>query len=571
MDHSLNPYRPGAGTLPPELAGRDDLIARFRESCARLRNGLPGAHYIAIGLRGVGKTVLLNEFESQASDLGIAVAHVEADEALTFGLQISVAMRRLLLQLSPSDRIRDKVQLALRVLKGFTLCIPGGPEFRLDIQPLAGTGDSGSFEHDLVDLFVSVGQASEDANRPTLLAIDELQYLRHSDLAALATALHRCNQLSLPIMVIGAGLPNLQGKYGEAKSYAERLFTFLPLDQLSAPDSIRALQIPAQRSGGQFEEEALRLILEATEGYPYFIQSYGFHIWNVAQQSLMTADDYFAARPDIQEILDHSFFGVRLERSTSAEREYLRVMSSLGTGPHSLATIAQNAQFAEDATELSTSLINKGLIFADIEDRLAFTVPQFVGFLRRQYADEAEWMRLYLEDLGYTIPEGLSKEFVETSRRHGTDDIRTLGQAKLWSIFRREYFPTRGVLSASAFEVIVGNEMTRVQCRLSMNGVETAQYQVGSGPIDACAKCVSSAIGQRLEIVDYEEQAVLAGRIDDISDRKATAIAYVKASFGDRTMWGLAEDLSILDASLRAVVNAADRKLRHHGPVFRVP
>lgn len=383
MDPLDNPYRPGAGTPPPALMGRDALIDAFGVTVRRAVAGMPGKSLMPIGLRGVGKTVLLNRFGELASDAGMTTAFIEAPETGDFRTLLAVRIRKILLGLERTGASRAALR-ALRVLKTFTLQLPDGSRLALDVDAMAGEADSGDLASDLTDLMVATGEAAADRSAGLLLAIDEVQYLEPVELAALISAVHRTTQLSLPVVLVGAGLPQLPGLAGEAKSYAERLFDFPMIGSLAESDAMAAIAIPAQERSADFTDEALELIVAESQGYPYFLQEWGYHVWNNAGETPVTVDDVSSVRPIVVDQLDRNFFLVRADRLTPRERDYLRAMAHLGPGPHRSGDIAAMLGVkVESVAPRRSQLIAKGMIFSPAHGDTAFTVPLFDEYLRR--------------------------------------------------------------------------------------------------------------------------------------------------------------------------------------------
>lgn len=383
MEELENPYRPGAGTTPPALRGRDHLLAQFSTTLARARSGRPGKSVMAVGLRGVGKTVLLNRFAELAVGDGYDVAFVEAADGGSFATVLAVRLRKILLELD-RGAVSTRVARALRVLKSFTLQLPDGSTIHLDPEPLLGEADSGRLDDDLTDLLVAVGEAARDRGRGILVAVDEVQYLSEAELSALIVAVHRTTQLNLPLVVVGAGLPQLPGLAGEARSYSERLFAFPEIGSLDDADARAALAIPAAAAGVTFRDDALAELVRASHGYPYFLQEWGYHVWNHALGPAVPVDDVHAVRPLVLAALDRDFFRVRLDRLTPKEREYLRSMAELGPGPHRSGDIAARLGVrVESVGPRRSALIRKGMIYSPAHGDTAFTVPLFDEFLRR--------------------------------------------------------------------------------------------------------------------------------------------------------------------------------------------
>lgn len=383
MDEFANPYRPGAGTSPPALLGRDALIDHFGTTVRRALRGRPGKSVIPIGLRGVGKTVLLNRFTEIADLEGLAVGFIEAPDTGRFTSMLAQRLRRILLMFDRGTG-SAKVLRALRVLKTFSYQLPDGSSIAIDVDGLAGHADSGNLSDDVTDLLVAAGEAALERSTGILLAIDEVQYLTVEELSALISAIHRTTQLNLPVVLVGAGLPQLRGLAGNAKSYAERLFEFPTVGALSEDDARAALAIPAHSEGVDFSDGALDRVLALAHGYPYFLQEWGYHTWNAAVGSPITAADVDAVSPKVLDHLDRNFFLVRFDRLTPAEKKYLRAMAALGSGPHRSGDIATTLGVrVETVAPRRSGLITKGMIYSPAHGDTAFTVPLFDEFLRR--------------------------------------------------------------------------------------------------------------------------------------------------------------------------------------------
>lgn len=351
----------------------------------RLLLGRSGRGQLLTGLRGVGKTVLLNEFERIADRRGFFHAHIEVTEDGRLPGRIAAGLRLVLLQMDAKQRIGGRIRRALGVLKAFSLKVPGGPEIGVDIDAVMGPADSGDLALDLAGLFVEVGEVARDHGCGVLLTLDELQYVPLDTLAALVQGLHRASQLALPILVAGAGLPSLPALSGEAKSYAERMFVFPVIGSLSPSDAADALVKPAADEGVDWEAGAVEQALELTKGYPYFIQEFGKQAWDVAEgPAAIAADDVTrAARLAIAE-LDQGFFQVRIGRLTDQERAYLRAMAELGPGPVRSGDVAR--QLGKRTTALGPvrdQLVKKGLCYSQRWGELDFTVPMFDQFVKR--------------------------------------------------------------------------------------------------------------------------------------------------------------------------------------------
>jgi hypothetical protein len=383
MDELTNPYRPGAGTRPPALLGRDAMIDHFGTMVRRAMAGQPGKSLIPIGLRGVGKTVLLNRFAEIAEHEGLAVGFIEAPETGDFRVLLVNRLRKVLLAYD-NERRTAKVLKALRVLKTFSLQLPDGSRLSIDVDALVGEADSGSLADDVTDLLVAIGEAAHERGSGVLLAIDELQYLGEPELAAIITAIHRTTQLDLPVALVGAGLPQLPGLAGDAKSYAERLFEFPHIGSLEPDDARAALVVPAAEHDVEFTDAAIDAILEQAHGYPYFLQEWGYQVWNAASTSPIDRALVDAVTPQVIAHLDANFFAVRFDRLTPTEKTYLRAMAALGPGPHRSGDIATELGVkVESIAPRRSALISKGMAYSPSHGLTAFTVPLFDEFLLR--------------------------------------------------------------------------------------------------------------------------------------------------------------------------------------------
>jgi hypothetical protein len=383
MDPIENPFSPGAGTPPPAFLGREELLESYRVALRRTIAGRPGKSIMPIGLRGVGKTVLLNRFDQMAQDEGLVGAFIEAPETGDFEHLLAARLRSILLRLDAGS-VSSAVKRALGTLKSFSYTLPDGSSMSLDVDAIAGRADSGVLADDVTDLMVAAGEAVQDRRQGLLLAIDEVQYLDGEELAALITAVHRTVQLGLPVILVGAGLPQLPGLAGNAKSYAERLFDFPEIDSLDDDDATAVLALPARELGVEFSSEALARLLKFTKGYPYFLQEWGYHVWNAAPSASIVLEDVMFAARDVQRRLDENFFRVRMDRLTPAERRYLVAMAELGPGPHRSGDIAAKLSVkVESVAPRRSALIKKGMVYSPAHGDTAFTVPMFDDFLRR--------------------------------------------------------------------------------------------------------------------------------------------------------------------------------------------
>ncbi|MBU1701583.1 MAG: ATP-binding protein [Candidatus Eisenbacteria bacterium] len=391
MDKIKNPFSPGAGTPPPELAGRDAILEQAHVLLGRIRERRPEKSILMTGLRGVGKTVLLNEMERMAVHDGYSTILIEAHEDKNLALLLIPQLRRLLFNLDRIAGAGDKVRRGIGVLKSFIGGVKitvGDVEFGLDIDPEQGAADSGDLEIDLPSLFTAVAEAAEERRTCVAILIDEIQYLRSPELSALIMAMHRMQQRQLPLLLIGAGLPILPGLAGESKSYAERLFNFPDIGPLSELEAAKALREPIEAAGETVETAALGDIFRMTQGYPYFLQEWGYQAWNHAVSSPITLRIVQETTTLVERRLDENFFRVRFNRLTPREKTYLRAMAELGAGPYRTADIAE--VLGVKITTLGpvrAKLIKKGMIYSPAHGDMAFTVPLFDKFMLRTIPD----------------------------------------------------------------------------------------------------------------------------------------------------------------------------------------
>ncbi|MCC7232493.1 MAG: ATP-binding protein [Bacteroidia bacterium] len=387
MDPVNNPYSPGAGTRPPELTGRENLRRTMQVAIARKRKGLNAKSILIVGLRGVGKTVLLDLIRDDAENSGVHTIRIEAPEKRSLPALIAPQLRKELLRLSLIENAKTNARRALKALAGFAKSLKvkyNDIEIGFDEEPEPGLANNGDLEHDLPELLEVVGQAAQKADTALVLLIDELQYVEEDQLAALITALHRCAQRNLPVTLVGAGLPQLRGQMGNAKSYAERLFEFPELGPLLKSEVFEALEKPAEELNVRFNRNALELIFNKTKGYPYFIQEWGKHSWDIATKSPITTLDVEHATNIAIADLDASFFRVRFDRLTPSEKVYLRAMAELGEGPHRSGDIADIlSKNVNQLAPVRSKLIEKGMIYSPNHGETAFTVPLFDEFMRR--------------------------------------------------------------------------------------------------------------------------------------------------------------------------------------------
>lgn len=384
MDPRRNPFAPGAGARPPELAGRETIITAATIALERIQRGRPEKSQMLLGLRGVGKTVLLNHLTQIAEDLGYLVVPLEAPEGQRLAAFLAPALKSTLLKLSRVEQAKDLAQRALGVLRGFASAFHVSiGEIDVAINPVS-TADSGNLEIDLPELIGSVARAAEAAQKSVAIFLDEVQYLSEEDLRAIIVAMHRVAQRGLPLILFGAGLPQVAALAGEAKSYAERLFDYPEVGPLDAPSAASAITDPLEDEGETITVEAIEAIVSITEGYPYFLQEWGKHSWNCADQSPIQVTDVEQASQLATDALDRSFFRVRFDRLTPREQDYLRAMASLGAGPHRSGDVAEALGIAvERAGPLRSGLIRKGMIWSPSHGQTAFTVPMFDRFMIR--------------------------------------------------------------------------------------------------------------------------------------------------------------------------------------------
>jgi hypothetical protein len=394
VDPVRNPYAPGAGQRPPELAGRDREISQFGVVLERVARGRPERSMVLTGLRGVGKTVLLNTFRSMAMQKLWGTGKIEARPDQSIRRPVAGALHMAVRELAPRHRAPDRIEYFLGVLKAFALAGPKAPkgssvtaQLGIDVPALRGRADSGDLEIDLTELFADAATVAGDLGVGIALFVDEMQDVPPADVSALCTACHELSQTGGPLIVVGAGLPHLPSVLSASKSYSERLFRYVRIDRLDRDAADHALIAPAQREDVEFQQDALDALYEAADGYPYFVQAYGKVTWDVAAASPVTARDVSVAAPEAEDELAVGFFGSRYERATPAEREYMRTMAVLGDEPVPTSAVAE--ELGRKPSSLSPArdaLIKKGLIYSSERGLIAFTVPHFGKFLRAQPA-----------------------------------------------------------------------------------------------------------------------------------------------------------------------------------------
>lgn len=391
MDPVRNPFAPGAGSRPPELAGRESILHDAQVAVQRALLGKPSRSQMLLGLRGVGKTVLLNKIEEIAEAAGHVTSSIEAPEGKSLSELLVPKINQALRKFSTSEQAKAKTHQALRALRSFASVfkLSYGDVF-LAVDPEVGVADSGDIESDLPELFVRVGEAAKAAGKAWTLLIDEVQYLRPADLAAVIVALHKVCQKDLPVLFFGAGLPQVAALSGDAKSYAERLFHYPAVGPLESNDAKSAIRQPVEAEGEKITDEALNDILLKTLGYPYFLQEWGYQCWNIAVGTEIKLSDASQAAGEATRRLDDGFFKVRFDRLTPKEREYVIAMARLGPGPYRSSDIATALNETHQSLGPRRSqIISKGMIYSPSHGDIAFTVPMFNEYLIRNYVKKS--------------------------------------------------------------------------------------------------------------------------------------------------------------------------------------
>jgi hypothetical protein len=394
VDPVRNPYAPGAGQRPPELAGRDRELAQFDVVLERVARGRPERSLVLTGLRGVGKTVLLNALRSQAINRLWGTGKIEARPDQSIRRPLASALHMAVRELTPRHRDPEQVDRFLGVLKAFAMrSVPESGKLRdrwqpgVDVPAATGRADTGDIEVDLVELLVDAADVARDVGVGIALFVDEMQDIPPTDVSALCAACHELSQQALPLVVVGAGLPHLPAVLSASKSYSERLFRYVRIDKLDRVAADLALVAPAAEEGVEYAAAALDALYEVTEGYPYFVQAYGKVTWDNAPHSPVSRDDVYVAAPEAEAELAVGFFGSRYERATPAERDYLRAMAGLsGETDGSVPTAAVADHLGRKPSSLSPardSLMKKGLVYSAERGTIAFTVPHFGSYLRK--------------------------------------------------------------------------------------------------------------------------------------------------------------------------------------------
>ncbi len=389
MDPVRNPFAPGAGSQPPELAGRGRIIDDARVTLQRILAGRSSQSQLLLGLRGVGKTVLLNRIETMAQEQGFVSSFIEAPEDRALPELLYPKLHQVLRKFSLKESAKAKAVAALQALKSFASAFKVSVgDVSIAYEPEVGVADSGNLDDDLTELFLLVGEAAKAAEKGWALLIDEVQYLTDRDLSALIVALHRVNQKNLPIVFFGAGLPQLAAMAGDAKSYAERLFIYPDVDALDLNAASDAIRQPVEDEGESIDYDAVQEIVATTRGYPYFLQEWGFQAWNQAEGGAITKADVMLATTQALRRLDDGFFNVRLERLTPKEREYVFAMASLGHGPYRSTDVANKlGESIQSLGPCRSKIISKGMIYSPAYGDIAFTVPMFDDFIRRNFSN----------------------------------------------------------------------------------------------------------------------------------------------------------------------------------------
>lgn len=390
MDPLRNPFAPGAGNQPPELAGRDDVIAAATVAVKRVLAGRHDRSQMFLGLRGTGKTVLLNKIEAIGAEDKFYTTLLETSEKQSLADLLVPQIQQTLRKLSVATAARAAVSAAARAARNFAKAFKvkwGDVEMTVEAEP--GVSDSGNLEHDLTDLFIRIGEACRTVGRGWMVLIDEVQYLDTHELSALIVALHKVSQRNLPVLFFGAGLPQVAALSGEAKSYSERLFQFPPIGPLSDDAAAQAIREPVEAEGEAIEDDAVLLIVERTHAYPYFLQEWGHQAWAAAASSPIKAADVERATPNALRRLDSGFFRVRFDQLTPKEREYVFAMASLDHSPYRSGDVARSmGETTRALGPCRAAIIRKGMIYMPANGDLAFTVPMFDDFLRRNHAEQ---------------------------------------------------------------------------------------------------------------------------------------------------------------------------------------
>ncbi len=385
MDPIRNPFAPGAGSQPPELAGRDNIIKDAEIALQRILIGRHDKSQILLGLRGTGKTVILNKIEQLAEKHGHLTSYIEAPDNKSLTELLYPKIHQVLRKLSMLESAKAASHRAMRALRSFASAfnITVG-DMSLSVDAEQGTADSGNLEYDMCDLFIRVGEAAKSAEKAWTLLIDEVQYLSDKEFSALIVAIHRVNQKNLPILFFGAGLPQVAALSGDAKSYAERLFNYPSIGALDTKAAMAAIKQPVEDEGESISDEALQRIITKTECYPYFLQEWGYQSWNISDGSPINSNDVDLASKAAIKRLDDGFFRVRFDRLSPKERSYVLAMASLGKGPYRSSDVSNKiGESVQSLGALRAKIIHKGMIYSPTYGDIAFTVPMFEEYLAR--------------------------------------------------------------------------------------------------------------------------------------------------------------------------------------------
>ena len=393
LNLKVNPYTPGAGMVPRYLAGREDILEDAKDTLAYIANGYATRSVVYYGLRGVGKTVLLTEIENIAAENKIYYEHIEAMENGSFMSSISLYVNKVLRKMSIVEKAKQYIDTAFSVAAAFQVFYNKEGEASVGVNPEmvkgVGVADTGNLQNDLTELLVHLGRVGQKIGMGAALFIDEVQYLKDDEFEALMAAIHRCNQLGLPLVVFAAGLPKIAKIAGDIKSYAERLFRFVPIDKLEAEDAKLALTEPAERFNVKYDDEAMQEILKQTECYPYFLQEYGQQVWKHIDENSrrISHEGTLNAYPNFINALDEGFFKVRHDRASEKELEFMKAMVKCGELPcqtNQVASIMKSSY--NQIAPIRAQLIHKGFIYATNRGEISFTVPQFDKYLKRIYS-----------------------------------------------------------------------------------------------------------------------------------------------------------------------------------------
>lgn len=380
-----NPYYPGAGSMPRYLAGREQELSDLQSKLGLLKTGVSQRSVIYYGLRGVGKTVLLNKIEEYAETNGIFYSHMEAGNQLNFVSMMITAANKFLRMMSPAGELKYIISLAKDAIKSLAVSFtPDAIKFEISKED-RDLYVSGSLEQSLTDLFTALGKAAEKSGKPICFFIDEIQFMKASDLSALIAAIHRTNQMGYPVMMVGAGLPKIFKLLGDAQTYAERLFEYHEIGSLTEKQAADAIRIPAKEAGRAFTEAAVREITEMTGAYPYFIQEFCYIIWNESDEKEIRLETVQKLEKKYITTLDNGFYQVRFQKSTEREKKFMYAMVDCGELPCTIGNVATNMKRnISQISPIRAQLINKGLVYAAGYGKLDFTVPKFDEFLQRE-------------------------------------------------------------------------------------------------------------------------------------------------------------------------------------------